>query len=120
MVDLGDPFRRIFRYIRTEKHDFFSFVCRLIFLMILGSESGCLGSENQAFGMDGIAKINFRRNWISHVPRVNFSWFWVALGPIFMIFVALEIGLKLDDSSRSSWLHPEPGNPAGGRDRGAF
>ena len=37
-----------------------------------------------------------------------------------MIFVALEIGLKLDDSSRSSWIHPDPGNPAGGRERNAF
>ena len=69
----GDPLREIFRYIWIEKHDFFTFISRLLFLMILGSESGCLGSENQAFGKEGIAKINFCRNWISHVSRVNFS-----------------------------------------------
>ena len=73
LVDLGDPFREIFGYIWTEKHDFFTFISRLLFLMIFGSESGCLGSENQAFGKEGIAKINFCRNWISHVSRVNFS-----------------------------------------------
>ena len=39
-VDLGDPFREILGYIWTEKHDFFTFVSRLLFLMILGSASG--------------------------------------------------------------------------------
>ena len=48
-------------------------VSRFLFLMIFGSESGCLGLENQAFGKGGIAKINFRRNWISHDSRVHFS-----------------------------------------------
>ena len=73
LVDLGDPFREIVGYIWTEKHYFFTFISSLLFLMILGCESGCLGSENQAFGKEGIVKINFCRNWISHVPRVNFS-----------------------------------------------
>ena len=75
LADLGDPFKEIFAYIWTEKHGFFTFVSRLLFLMILGSESGCLGSENQAFGKESIAKINSCRNWISHVSRVIFSWF---------------------------------------------
>ena len=101
LVDLGDPLREIFGYIWIEKHHFFAFISRLLLLMIWGSESGCLGSENQAFGKEGIAKINFCRNWISHVSRVNFSWFWVALGPIFMTYVALETGLKFDGFS---WL----------------
>ena len=74
-VDLGDPLREIFGYIWTEKHDFFTFISKLLFLMILGSEPGCLESENQAFGKESIAKINFCRNWISHVSRVIFSWF---------------------------------------------
>ena len=34
-------------------------VCRLHFLKILGSESGCLGLQNQAFGVGGIAKNSF-------------------------------------------------------------
>ena len=67
--------------------------------MIVGSEFECLGLQKQVFGNGGIAKINFRRNWISYDSRVNFSWFWVALGPIFMAYVALEIGLKFDDFS---------------------
>ena len=73
LVDLGDAFREIFGYIWTEKPDFSTFISRLLFLMILGSESGCLGSENQAFGKEGIAKVNFYRNWISHVSRIDFS-----------------------------------------------
>ena len=73
LVDLGDPFKEIFfGSICTEKHCFFISISRLFFLMILGFESGCLGLENQAFGKGGIAKINFCRNWISHVSRANF------------------------------------------------
>ena len=71
-VDLGDPFIKIFGYIWTEKHDFFISISRLLFLMILGSESRCLGLENQAFGKGGIAKINFCRTWISHDSMVHF------------------------------------------------
>ena len=48
-------------------------VCRSRFLKILGSESGCLGFENQAFGKESIAKINFCRNRISYVSGVIFS-----------------------------------------------
>ena len=73
LVDLGDPFREIVGFIWTENHDFFISLSRFLFLMIFGSESGCLGLENQAFGKGGIAKINFCRNWISHDFRVDFS-----------------------------------------------
>ena len=113
LVDLGDPFREVFGNIWTEKHNFFTFVSRLLFLMIWGSESGCLGSENQAFGKEGIAKINFCRNWISNDSRVNFLWFWVALGPIFMSFVGLETGLKFDEFSGWFWGHPRSCDPSG-------
>ena len=34
-------------------------VYRSRFLKILGSESGCLGLQNQAFGVEGIAKTSF-------------------------------------------------------------
>ena len=34
-------------------------VCRSPFLKILGSECGCLGLQNQAFGVGGIAKTSF-------------------------------------------------------------
>ena len=80
---LGDPFREICGYIWTEKHDFLTFMSRILFLMILGSESGCLGSENQAFGKEGIAKTNFCRNWIYHVSRVNFLMILGGLGTNF-------------------------------------
>ena len=55
------------------KEDFFISISRLFFLMISGSEIGWLGLQKQAFGMEGIAKINFRRNWISYDFRVDFS-----------------------------------------------
>ena len=64
-----------------------------------GSESGCLGLENQALGTIAIAKQNVYGNGISHHSRFHFSLFGVASGPIFMICGALEIGLKFDDSS---------------------
>ena len=37
----------------------FGRVCRSGFLKILGSESGCLGLQNQAFGVGGIATTRF-------------------------------------------------------------
>ena len=52
---------------------FFAFISRLFFLMLFGFESGCLGLKNQAFGKGGLAKIDFRSNWISHDSRVHFS-----------------------------------------------
>ena len=76
LVDLGDPFKEIFRYMWTEKHGFFISISRLLFLMIFGSEFGCLGLETQAFGKGGIAKISFCRNWIYHDSRDNFYDFW--------------------------------------------
>ena len=44
-----------------------------LFLVIFGPEFGCPGLQKQAFGIEGIAKINFRRNWISYDLRVDFS-----------------------------------------------
>ena len=41
-------------------------VARFLLLVIFGSEFGCLGLEKQAFGQGGIAKIDSRRNWMSH------------------------------------------------------
>ena len=73
LFDLGDPFAEIFGYIWSEKHDLFISISRLFFLMIFGSESGCLGLENQAFGKGGIAKTSFCRNWIFHDSSSNFS-----------------------------------------------
>ena len=72
-VDLGEPFKEIFGYIWTGKHDFFISISRLLIPMIFGSESGCLGLGNQAFAKGGIAKNSFCRNWISHDSKVNFS-----------------------------------------------
>ena len=57
-----------------QKKQFFSYLFSgCFFLMIFGFEFGCPGLQKQAFGMEGIAKINFRRNWISCDSRVIFS-----------------------------------------------
>jgi hypothetical protein len=90
---------KAFWVLLDQKRRFFISISRLLFLMVFGSEFGCPGLQKQAFGMEGIAKINFRRNSISYDSRVEFSWFWVALGAIFMAFVALETGLKIDGFS---------------------
>ena len=73
-----------------------------------------MGLKNQAFGKGRIAKINFRRNWISHDSRVNLLGCWVAFGPIFMIFVALEIDLKVNEFSGDSGVIPDPETEPGG------
>ena len=56
-------------------------VCRSRFLKILGSESGCLGLQNQAFGVEGIAKISFSHVGIMSILvcdgfGTNFDDFW--------------------------------------------
>ena len=61
-VDFGDPFLEFFGYFWTTKGSFFISISRLLFLLVFGFEFGCLGSEKQAFGKGGIAKIIFRRN----------------------------------------------------------
>ena len=56
-----------------KKEALFIAISRLLFLMIFWSKFECLGIQKQAFGMEGIAKINFRRDWIYYDPRVDFS-----------------------------------------------
>ena len=68
--------------------------CRSGLLKIMGSESGCLGLQNQVFGMKGIAEPAFHicRDYIDF--GVIFTWFPVALGPI---LTGLGAGLKHHD-----------------------
>ena len=75
-IDLGD-------YFWTKKQDLFISISRLLVLMVFGSEFGCPGLRKQAFGMEGIAKINFRRNWISYDSRVYFCMFLGGFGTNF-------------------------------------
>ena len=60
-------------------------VCRSRFLKILGSESGCLGLQNQAFGVEGIAKTNF-----SHMSGLCRFWWY-----FYMVFDGF--GTNFDD-----------------------
>ena len=55
------------------KNQFFHIYFQVVFSDEFWSEFGCPGLQKQAFGMEGIAKINFRRNWISCDSRVIFS-----------------------------------------------
>ena len=69
-------------------------VCRSRFLKILVSEYGRLGLQNQAFGVEGIAKTSF-----SHMSGLchfwcNFSWFSMVFGVILMAVGGLGAGLK--------------------------
>ena len=97
--DFGDPFWELFGYFWIKKEVFFHIYFQVAFSVAFESKFGCLELEKQAFGIECIAKINFRRNWISCDSRVGSSWFWVALGPLFMAFVALETGSKIDEFS---------------------
>ena len=72
---------------------FVMIVSRLLLLMVFGSVFGCLGLENQAFGMRCTAKTNFRISRNSFDFRIHLSCLRVALGPTFITFVALEIVL---------------------------
>ena len=54
---LGDTSRKIVGYIWTQKHDFFLSISRLVFLRILGFESGwCLGLEKLSIWQGGYCK----------------------------------------------------------------
>ena len=59
--------------------------CWSRFLEILGSESGCLGLQNQAFGVEGIAKTNF-----SHMSGLCRFWWY-----FYMVFDGF--GTNFDD-----------------------
>ena len=88
-------------------------VCRSRFLKILGSESGCLGLQNQAFGVGGVAKSQLFTFVGILLISVSFSyvcsWLW---DPILMTFGALETFLKFDD------FRGNPSQPGGHSSRG--
>ena len=62
-----------FGYFWIKKEVVFHIYFHVAFSVAFESKFGCLGLQKQAFGMEGIAKINFRRNWISCDSRVIFS-----------------------------------------------
>ena len=70
--------------------------------------AGCLGFENQACGKGSIAKMNFRRSWISLDFKIHFVRFWMALEPIFMNLVALGNGLKSYAFQSDPGVTPDP------------
>ena len=70
--DLGDPFWELFWYFWTKETVFFISISRLLFLLVFGSKFGCLGLGKHAFGIGGIAKINFCIIWISYDSRSDF------------------------------------------------
>ena len=74
-------------------------VSRFLFLLISGTESGCLGLENKHLAREVLRKSTFAAMGFLMIPGSIFHDFWVALGPIFMTFVALETGLESDDFS---------------------
>ena len=70
----------------------------LPFAMISGSESGCSGLRNQAFGI----RVNCKNQLVADVCEsvdlnTLYRVFFMALGAIFETFGALETGLKFDD-----------------------
>ena len=106
-INFWDPFWEFCGYFWTKKKQFFISISRLLFLLVLGCTFGCLGLEKHVFGNGSITKINFCRNWMSHDSRVNFSWFRVACGPIFMAFVDLETCSKINEFWCESGVIPD-------------
>ena len=109
------PILKAFLVLLDKRNSFFISISRLLFLLVFGSKFRCMGLEKHAFVMKSIAKINFRRNWISYDSRSDFSWFLVTLGTIFMIFVTLGTSLKFDDFSGRFRGHPRSRDQSGGR-----
>ena len=75
LVILGNHSESFFG-IFGQKKQFFSYllsISSLLFLLVFGSKFGCPGLQKQAFGMEGIAKTNFQRDWISYYSMVDFS-----------------------------------------------
>ena len=58
-------------------------ISRLLFVLVFGSKFRCQGLEKHAFGMEGIAKINFCRNWISYDLKGRFVMILGGLGSHF-------------------------------------
>ena len=83
-------------------------------MLILGSESGCLGFEIQELGNRGIAKSILHKSWPYHASWYNLSVFGVALGPIFMTLAALETAFKIGDFSGYPWATPNLEHPPDG------
>ena len=81
-------------------------ICRSHFLMISGSESGCLGFQNQVV-WEVLQKPAFHicRDYVD--VGVIFTWFSMALGAILMTFGGLGPGLKHYDFRWFSGGGPE-------------
>ena len=70
----GPHFESVLKTLEQKIHVCFSMlVSRFPFQMFFGFECGCLGFENQAFGVRGLAKNNYQRNSHSHDLGFHFS-----------------------------------------------
>ena len=58
---------------KTKKEALFISIPRLLLLMIFVYKFRWQGLQKQAFVKAGIAKIHFRRNWISYGSSFDFS-----------------------------------------------
>ena len=71
-MDSGTPFSELFGFLGPKNVYFVILDSNRLFLVIFGSEFGCLGLDNQAFGKGGIAKIDFERSWNSDDFMIDF------------------------------------------------
>ena len=78
-------------------------VSRLLFASIFGWNYWQLELLEQGFRVEGIAKTMFSQKSSFGDSRVDFWCFLEALGAGFLIFSALETGLKIECASRSPW-----------------
>ena len=65
----------------------------------MGLNLGVRDCKNKHLAREVLQKSTFAEIGFLVIPVSIFHVFWVALGPIFIAFVALETGLKFDDFS---------------------
>ena len=74
--------------------------------MISRSASGCLGFQNQAFGVESVGRATFHTCWDSADFRVSFYIFLLALEVILLSFWCLGDRLEVRRIFKSTLGHP--------------
>ena len=77
----------------------FYFFSRSLFSPIWESIFGRLGFVEPGFRLECIAKTNFSQKSFVMDIEVEFTCFFDALGAVFLVFAAMETGLKIDGFS---------------------
>ena len=98
LVILGTHSESFFGHFSTKKKSYLFPGC--FFCWFLGLNFGVWDWKNMHLAWKVLQKSTFAEIVFLMIPDRNFHDFLLTLGPIFLIFDALETGLKFDDFSR--------------------